>query len=258
MNVPAQLTTWESVATVAVAQTVKASSLWLPTLSQAQYANDDAPSEFLRLSGLYESGQEHHIDEGIALPYDAAYRAVDQGTTPYIHSLAGSPVSSLSLLNTPPTFIMNASRRWLQREERRGIVVAPFGIKPELDLPRPVWTHVIRMLRSYGERVLLVGDCTQRMDTAAFTEDEIMTEHSVADRIAAIQSAKLVVGVANAWTWIAAGVPDTRLAYFYPETIPAKRWFHYSSQYFGRISFHPNQIRIPIVLTGLRTLIGAF
>ena len=237
--VPSNLTSWELMATLAVAQAEGAKQ------AECYGAADFAVME---AGGLWV----RRTDDGCSstLDYYAAYRQIDQEQAPYVSVLA--KVSGFSR-----TVLPRFSPGVIGAQAPRGIVLAPFGIKPELDLPKQVWFAVENLLRTYGVPVFLVGDHGQRLEPSAFTESEILSNLGMVEKLEAVASAQLVVGVPNAWTWAAASF-DRKLIYAYPETLPAKRWFHYTSDSFGRILFHPNQIRLPLLLDSIRELIKRF
>jgi ADP-heptose:LPS heptosyltransferase len=135
------------------------------------------------------------------------------------------------------------------------ILVCPFGIKKELDMPVAVWRAIVRHLRSYGHSVCVLGDRGQRLDVANFTESETLSEHTMMYKLTALSCATLVVGVPNAWTW-AATAWATKSVILYPENVGAQKWYSFISDNFGRICYPAQQLQIPVVLAGLRKLIA--
>ena len=237
--VPSGLSSWELMATLSIAQSEGI------VLAKCVGEGREATATFMRAGGLATTA----VDVGHpTLDYAAAYRQVDQEQAPYVSVLAHVNGYMRTIKPTFPN---------IRRLPERGIVLAPFGIKPELDMPKQVWFAVENLLRTYGVPVLLVGDHGQRLEPSAFTESEILSNLGMVEKLEAVASAQLVVGVPNAWTWAAASF-DRKLIYAYPETLPAKRWFHYISDSFGRILFHPNQIRLPLLLASIRELIKRF
>ena len=248
ITVPSDLSSWEAVATAALAQAIGATQV-----DASLGANRGCGViDLLAAAGLRYSQTNLRVS---TFNYDAAFRLVDQDPRAYVSTLALASgilyTSKLQLALAEPPKLGHFPGR------QKGIVLAPYGIRQELDLPRQVWFAVETLLRSYGVPVYLVGDPGQRMDNAAFAEHEILSDLGMQSKIDYIAEAALVVGVPNAWTWMAASF-DRKLAYLYPETLPPRRWFHYQSNNFGRILFHPNKIQLPVALAGLRELIRGF
>lgn len=134
------------------------------------------------------------------------------------------------------------------------IVMCPFGLRRELDLPVRVWRHIALFLRSYNLRLYLMGSRGERMDQAVFTESEILSEETMQDKLAILALSSLVVGVPNGWTWLATAW-TRNMVILYPDGMPPRRWFPYIHDRYGRILFEAHNLQVPIVLAGLRKLI---
>jgi hypothetical protein len=170
---------------------------------------------------------------------------IPRGTEFYGEALAKLNGWELEIL--PPKF-------GIQEEEEEGIVLCPFGTVAQMNMPVKVWKAIVRHLRSYNIPVAMMGGRGQRMDEIAFTEAEILSEYPIEKKLRVLGRAKLVVGVPNAWTWIAAGY-ERKIVLAYPEGVPPRRWFPWANDKFGRIIWDPARLEIPVVLAGLRQLI---
>jgi hypothetical protein len=182
------------------------------------------------------------------LKYAEAYRACKATDAPYVGVLA-SASGLVGLKISVPTF---PAIRPLQSAS---IVIAPFPIEQEMALPETVWRAVLHLLRSYGLRIYLLGNRGQWQDCCAFTEDEILSEHSVAEKLSILAGAELVVGLPNEWLWSATAWTK-KITYWYPDNVSPKRWFPYAHQSYGRMVYAANQIQIPVIINQLRLLIG--
>jgi hypothetical protein len=181
------------------------------------------------------------------LSFSEAYRKVDDTEEPYVNVLAEE--SGLAMLKpVAPRFPL------VTLHSNGGIVLAPFGLKRELDISQSIWGPITQHLRSYKHTVYQIGDRGQRQNFSAFTESEVLSNRPIKERLEAIASAKLVVGVPNAWTWIAAGF-GVKTIILYPDHLPPKRWYPFASDEIGRIAYQAHQVQTPIMLTGLRQLI---
>lgn len=138
--------------------------------------------------------------------------------------------------------------------EASGIVLCPFAEEAEVSLSAKVWVAVSRMLRSYGLPVYLVGHPGERYDLGAFPENAIFSEHSIADKLALLRAAKLVVGVPNAWTW-AATSGAAAIVTMYPENVPSRWWFPWAEDRYGRILVD-RTYPVYMALAGLRRVLA--
>lgn len=138
------------------------------------------------------------------------------------------------------------------------IVIAPFGLKSDLNLTINVWASVAQMLRTYGlmhnTKVMLAGVAGERMDGASFMEDELMGILPLSKQLQTLASASLVVGVPNAWTWLATSFRPIMVT-LYPDDIPPRRWFPFADARFGRALFDRRREAVPVVLSAVRRLI---
>jgi hypothetical protein len=139
--------------------------------------------------------------------------------------------------------------------DSRGIVLCPYTFRPELQLPIPTWQAVVRMLRTFDQPVYVLGNSGQRFDDGMFTENDILSEASVLEKLALLESSALIVGVPNEWLWMATAW-EKKTIYFYPDSIPARRWFWHKSDNCGRCEFTPGKIETALILTGLRMLMN--
>lgn len=232
---------WEAVSAIQLVQAIQKTG-------ECSVAVVDGPG--VGIFALVEDGIDiysHPQKDEKVLNFDVAYRKADQTDQPYCYTLAKENGFELEL--DCPQFPK------IQPTQDAGIIVCPFGLKNELDLPLEIWKHIIKQLRTYGESVMLLGDPGQRMDSASFTEGENLSEWALLAKIQALASAKLVVGVPNAWTWIATAW-EKDLVYFYPDSIPPRRWFPFISNHFGRIGYESRDLKAPTVLAGLRKMIS--
>ena len=187
-----------------------------------------------------------------ALDYAAAYRWVDACNDPYAEVLAS--VSGITGMPLSPPHFPKFDRRVTLGSG--GIVVCPFPPRNELALPEEVWRAVVHYLRGFGTGVVLLGGKGQWQDACSYTEDEIMSEQPVADKLAKLEKADLVVGVPNEWTWAAAGMMKP-LVYFYPHNVPDRRWFAWGHENLSRALFRADQLATPVVLYSLKQAIEA-
>lgn len=178
----------------------------------------------------------------------AAYRIIDSSKLPYVEVLASTterPIDARDIES--PKFVGTPTLGG-------GIVLCPFPPKKELDLPVTAWRALVRILRTYNIPVSLLGARTQWMDKVAFTESEILSEAPVIYKLACLASADLVIGVPNEWMWAAAGYGKSSIV-LYPMDVPARRWYHYQNDKFGRIVYAPQALDIPRILASLAKLL---
>lgn len=179
--------------------------------------------------------------------FASATRLMNTRVEPYWQLLAesnGVIVSDTPLtINTPVT-------------DANKILICPYGPDQSLHLGANAWKYMTKSLRSYQLPVLFIGDKGQRMDSCAFLEDETLSSHSLADKIQQIASSTLVVGVPNAWLWLAVAMHKKVIA-FYPDNQPQHRWLWQFSPNLLRLVFAHDKIEIPTLLTGIRQAIAA-
>lgn len=240
------ITTWEAVASVQIAQAVGCDKYSVLRPTEA--------TDLLALGGLTRSEGEYTIHTGdIALDYAKAYRdlSLQEEDIPYTTVLAS--VSGIKPAIQAPKFAISDIEA---AGSGRSIVVAPFALNRDLDLPLSTWISIISHLRSYGLPVKLIGDKGQWLDPAGFEENDILSELPVEDKLCHLANASLVVGVPNAWTWAATAFRPA-IAYFYPDNMPQHRWFGFSDERYGRMVFDPRNVQSPIVISGLRAMIAS-
>jgi hypothetical protein len=231
------ITLWESVAVLQIQQAY-----------QCALSGTNLFGELLEAADLPTT--ELEVDKIIET--DSAYRAIDSSAIPYAFVLA-------QLNGIDPAQITNPMLPKLQPTETGGIVLCPFGLKPDVDLPISVWSDIVRMLRSYGVPVTLVSDPGQRLDSAYFTEDAIVNGRSLTEKLKLLASAKLIVGCPNAYTWLATGM-NKKQAVFYPSTMPNARWFGFygHGHAYQLIGYDSHQVQIAILVASLRLAIEKF
>jgi ADP-heptose:LPS heptosyltransferase len=185
-------------------------------------------------------------DTDISMSYHDAFRNVETQTDSYLDLLASAnnlvkPGTVARLCNKPCT-------------AKPTIIVSPYSVSPSLDLPHEIWKHIVKQLRTYDADVLLLDDNGKRLDVAAFMENEILSLIDVAGKKEVLDAASLVIGLPNAWTWLAAEM-ETSMILLYPDTVPQHRWFWKDYKGLARLVFEKNKLEIPILLTGIRKLI---
>lgn len=241
--------TWEALAGLHVSQTIGAWDL--------RCAQNGDVSALIAAGGLCSPLHEGDWDDCSArlLNFGDAYRTAENRTDQ--RSYSGILAAESGLLTDGLEERLQESPLQFRQARTiplRSIVVCPFPIKPELGLPLPLWKTIVKNLRSYDLPVTLMGEGEERMDACAFTETEILCWRSVDDRMAALNSAELVVGVPSAWVWVAAGL-GRKICLFYPEKTPTRRWFPWADDKFGRILHDPSTLKVPPVLAAMRHLI---
>lgn len=235
VSIPASLSLWEAVATVQVLQ-----SLGTPVV----VSGDTGDTERLFLDANLSLG----TFDGQSLAYSDAYRRVEETDRSYIEHLAKA--SDLEIPRFTPLKFPH-----VKPSEESSIIVAPYALKKDLDLPISVWQPIIHHLRTYDKPVKLMTKRGMRLEAASFTESEILSNELMSDKLAALASATLVVGTPNEWTWLATAW-ERKLVILYPEHVPPQRWFWQYHDNFGRIVFQTHMLQIPVILAGLRTLIA--
>jgi hypothetical protein len=238
-DVDESIVMWELAAAIQLAA-ANGASIHLPEGFPEEYY------ELVEASGIKDSTGGMNM----RLKFAEAYRGVDRSHDSYLAVLA--KVSGLGVVTTiAPIF---QSR---QATENGAIVVCTEGLKAELDIPEAMWPAIVKFLRSYWPSVVLVGDPGWRIDAGAFSEAEILCDVPLSLKLDALASAKLIVGVPNAWTIIGSSWLKRALI-FYPASLPQDRWFWISSARFGKILHDPNRINIPSIMSGLRELIRRY
>lgn len=234
--IPARTTTWESVATLQLANSTGTKVI----------SDDPEIAALIQLSGL----QAIPPAAGAAPLYFEAYRAIDEET---VDSSYHQVLARVSGQKCVPSLLQID----VASEDKGHIVICPYGPKKELAIPLSVWRAVVRHLRSYGRRVYLMADKGERMDGIAFTEAEILSERSMKEKLEVLATATLTVGVPGAWMWLATSW-QKQLIVLYPEGIPPRKWFPFVHENFGRLLYPADRLQIPVFLAGLRMLISRF
>ena len=231
--IPARTKSWEVAAT-------------LQLISGGDQVTTDSPAIAEMVSGILGFATVNPDRDTVMFDYDGAYRRVDETEQSYVEVLSSGrvPVAPLPDLSERATGSVGPNS---------GILMAPFAVKTGLDLPVFVWRSIVTHLRTYG-RVSLMSDPGEWMDACAFHENEIFSEDSMRDKLRALASADLVVGVPNAWMWLAAAWRK-KLIVLYPQDVPPRRWYWYQDDNFARVVFDPRQLQIPVILAGLRSMI---
>jgi len=245
IGIPSDAELWEIVAAIQLCQ-----SMGITEYAARYNGSQDALGMF-DLAGLMGMSDE----DGLAVPLETAkaYRAVNSSSEPYPAVLGRTSGLTPGIIR-PPKF-PNAK---IEPSLSGGIVVCPFEINDAFRLPWQVWKELIRHARTYGLSVALLGRPGQRTDYATFTEGQILSSLPIEEKMAALASARLVIGVPNEWTWIASAW-DKKIAIMQPDDIPNERWFGFPTAPYtlGRVLFTRSQLGVPVLLAGLRRIIEA-
>jgi hypothetical protein len=190
----------------------------------------------------------------VAFRLDEAYRSIDGAMSHDVTYQAWlARVSGVKLVKPiAPVKLPRMARV----EDQEHIAFCPFALAKLQPIPMNAWKAVLRFLRTFGLPVYLIGDPGQRADGLNFTEGCMMSDALVYEKLRILASAKLVVGMPNAWTWLTASW-NRSLAIYYPNDVPSMRWYgFYNSLQHGRIEYVSHQVQIPLLLTGLRQLLA--
>jgi hypothetical protein len=234
---------WEVVAAIQVCQSQGVSEL------VGGLTLDESLSWLVGAAGLRSVAVLQH-DAATWLATAKAYREIGSAKEPYPAVLAR--VSGLEPKKIgPPRF------SGFTPSMDGGIIVCSHEVTSEFKLPWQVWKAIVRHLRSYGQTVRFLGRPGERMDYATFTEGNILSNLTLQERMQALASASLVVGVPNEWTWIASAW-SKKILVMHPDDVPVERWFGFdvAPQTLGRLLYTSSQMQIPVVLAGLRKLIS--
>lgn len=186
------------------------------------------------------------------MPFAEAYREVDKSTQSYVSVLEECIGNCVRSHLRPAEFIVDVVSC-----RPKGIIVCPFPSHGDLFLPAQVWNYIIRLLRSYHLPVYFMGDRDSRMDSGIFTENEVLSNLPVEQKLAILKDAALVVGVPNAWTHCALGF-NTNLIVPYPIAIPDERWFPAvpkEQHTYGRLYYSPYSLDIAGFISTVRMII---
>lgn len=242
LRIPAETELWELVAAVQICQAYGMTHAWFHPM-------DAESRRVLELAGIHLCAE---ASTAVELPRDRAYRQLAQENRPYqnvVAALAGLPPARIGAPRFP--------RLETEVGERGGIVVAPFEVHESFRLPWQAWKKVIRHLRTYGVPVTLMGRPGQRADYASFTEGTILCSASTDEKLCALAQARLVLGVPNEWTWMAAAW-NKKIIVLHPDDIPHERWFGFdvAARTLGRLLYQSRELQVPVILAGLRRLIS--
>ena len=241
LAIPQQLETWEAVATVSIAKAIGAKIVFHPL------ANPEV-GMLMWLASVPLAEEVYDSTKHPSLNYLGAYRQIENSKLSYAEILAvASGLKDVALL--VPTFSK------ISQSDDSDIVVCPFGLKLDLDLPSNCWRSIVQMLRTYSENIFLLGERGQRLDAVGFPEAHILSDLTIEEKLETLAKAKLIIGVPNAWTWAVTGWTK-KLIYFYPDKQLAARWFPWPGDTFFRIWIDTNNIQIPPMLAGLRKAIS--
>lgn len=242
---PAQLETWEMVAAVQMMQ--------LPIWTRPVETNLLSHTELFGYAGISAHSSAPWDEEPVyKVEFGNALREVEKTAKPYCIVLA-EQIGVYKEIRTeagPPRF----PAAGIAPSEGGPIVLCPFAFTGAFNIPQNVWKAVTRHLRSSGAPVTLMGEPQERMDIGNFTEGAILSRLSLYEKMQVLASAKVVVGVPNAWTWMASAW-SKKVIIFYPDGIPVERWYgFYNERSLGRVLYQPSAIQIPLMLAGLRKL----
>ena len=157
ISVPSTIKLHEAVTTLQIASAAKAQLNW-PSLVE------EFPVPALMRCAGFSPSWTGNLEDELVLDYAAAEKCVEDTDKPYCFVLSSQLQEELAL--ECPKF------PFIQPSEDAGIILSPFGLKPELNLPRIVWKAVVRHLRTYGQSVMLLGEPGERLDIASFSEAE--------------------------------------------------------------------------------------
>lgn len=244
--IPSDAELWEVVGSLQVCQAKGVTEVECDVVGEAR---DLMLAAELYVHAGHHSGLALHTTPNLLKIADA-YRAMDKENRPYPDVLAA--VSGLGEIEAGAPHFRNFAV-----SACGGIVFSPFEIQARFQLPWQVWRPVVRMLRTYGVDVEVLGRRGQRADYGPFTEGAVLSDLTVEAKLRALAAAKLVVGVPNEWTWIAAGL-GKKVVVLHPDDIPIERWFGFKveARILGRLLYSAKQLQVPVIEAGLRKLIS--
>ncbi len=267
-EIPENLELWELVATLALAQNNKYQA------SFGVHTDSVIPTALLDAAGVIRTSAPGHFALSYMRPDLVDAEAGDLSYPELLAAVAKVPLE-MQVVSGPLSIAeiavgikpqvrakLDLNFAWPELSapghlEQRGIVICPYTFHRDLELPIPTWEAIIRTLHSYGEPVYLLGEPGQRFTSAKFTENYVLSDLPILEKLEFLAKARLIVGVPNAWTWLATAWKK-HLVYFYPERIPVRRWFWAQHDNYGRCVFDPKRVETPVVLAGLRMLINGF
>lgn len=244
-KVPENIQLWEALALIQIVQQLNIGDTPASYVALSPDADEDIIALF-HLAGVGAIVNGYDGEKEIELT--KAYLATVTADTYYGEVLASTNGLQVTTLS-PPKFPYIKPR-----EKKNGIVVCPFGMRPEFDIPIKIWKDVIKQLESYDSDVYVLGDRRQRLDELSFTENEILSDLPLSVKLQMLASAKVVVGVANAWTWLSSAWPLRRIL-LHPDNVRNDRWYPALDNSVTKFLLHnPEILSSPVVLVGIRKL----
>lgn len=249
LRVPEEITTWETVALIQCVQAANAGANEI-VVNVLRPGNEDIAAlldAFLPLPD-FKAESVRDLDLG------RAFREVDSGKVWFgsilgvKNSLYYAPLPAIKAIQVPTPVV-----------SRSGIVVCPFAIKNEMNMGYSVWRSVFKHLATYNEHVYLLGDRSERMDALAISEADTLGTCSVQRKLEVLANARVVIGVPNAWLWLAS-VWSTKSLYLIPDSVPVDRWLPIK---FGTdlsmfwLDYQAQKIQMPVLLAALRKMLEA-
>lgn len=241
-EIPENTQPWEAVALVSIVQALRKVE---PTASILMDACSVDVRAILSLAGVGVNSSDH-TDKTLSLL--EAYQQTAKAEKFY-----GDVV--LETNGLPPVEVHAPRFPFVaQTQERRGIVICPFAFRAEFTVKDAIWKGVHRHLESYGEPVYIVGEKDQRLGVVPAFEHEMLCDVPMVDKLYALAGAKLVVGVANAYTWASAAF-DTHRMLLHPDTIRNDRWYPpMDNDKTKWLLTAAETLTLPVVLTGVRQM----
>ena len=240
-STPKECAVWEAVALLALMQSLDEGDIEIAP---------GAHSDVYKLGAMVMS--DWNVDNAdFDLHCERAYRRIEdmEDTWSYAQMLATTNgVEGVEV--HPPVFLGHKQ----STAKSEGIVLCPTALKSDLDLSNAIWTSTAKLLRTYSQKLLLIGG---RIDGAQFLENEMYVNDSFEEKLYALSTAELVVGPPNEWLWIAFGMKK-KIVCLYPDHIPVPRWLPwYDEGHQAVLLYTRHQVQSAIVNYGLRKLIGA-
>jgi hypothetical protein len=231
LTIPVCGTTWEAAATIVLAQALGA---------ELYHLESGDIGGILDTSALAPGKQ--------TIIYDRAYREVEQGKEYY-----GAVLARTNGLR------YEQHRLSLPMPSREGeeIIVCPFGLKKELNLPIVIWSHVFRHIRSYGYAVSMLGDYGQRLNGMLLPENNVLSNLSVKAKLERLAGAKAIIGVPNAWTMLSTAW-DKKMVLYQPDDVPERRWTSYIHGGMFYFMYSAQALQVPVFLAATKNLLRRF
>lgn len=243
LTLPLNAETWETIATIQLAQSLNNITQEKAFTVNCLGANTDHRA-------LTELAGVRSTVPGVAyeLKLDEAYRAAEQGTGWYGDVLARSS-------QCHNLFLQQLIFPGIEAHQNGDVVLCPFAMRREFHLPANIWTALVRLLRSYGHRVVLLGEQGERKDQCMFFESDMYCDAPVKDKLEMLAGAKMIVGVPNAWTW-ASTAWKKKLVMLHPDDIPRRKWFPLidegNDSWQRWLLYQSYNLQVPLFLVGVR------